>query len=482
MKKKNPFIFFIFIFILVIVSIISFIIFGVQYSIVQETRYFYNCEGSFIYELDYSHGNNNFYVDCNDYYVGKTCRGRGIESSTKLTKEETASKLCKTLSENINNSAVFQNGRVSSCTSSYDHCYRMDTNNEDMGTYAEFSWSWVFDKTLKLKYSCESTDSTTKAGLVYRVSQFDTRMKCRKIPGQEDYECGGFHTNPLNQGNIYNFNDVGEIEISYLDLLEWNKTGYDLIYVHVGCFGKYYADFLSDYVFIQDYMSFPIGLMAQCKNTDECNDGIRKEVYIDPVYKDVKWCLVRCLRDGTSGWYGNDCQGWNVGCGGNKCIVQPDGSCRDSGYTEIRQELVTEGYYTTEYHKIFDDNVYRECINNKCQKPSICGDGICDISEDCLEDCQILCNSDVFECSDGTILQRDINNDCKFPKCPTCITQDWQPSPSEYCSYEEFTQKSNCGEERTITGTKNCQNKYLVGGIVSSFLLIIAFGFRKFYK
>lgn len=483
MRKKFKLVSIIIILLFILVALISFVIYGYQYSIAQDTRYFYHCENTQIYEWDIQTDDDAFYVDCDDYYSGRKCKG-SIESTTKLQQQQVAQRMCKSASDVIENNILSLNGKTSKCQNSYDHCYRIDTNNEDMGTYAIFSWSWEIGNTIKLKYSCQSSDRTAdnQGGLVYRLSQFDTRMKCEKIPGQEDFNCGGLHTNPQNQGNEYVYEDAGQIEITYIDLLLWNKTGYDKLYVHTGCFGKYYADFNSDYVMIQDYITFPVDLIDECENTNECIEGISRDVYVEPIYNEIKWCYVLCMNDGTKGWYGDDCVGWNEGCGGNKCIYQPDGSCRPYGYTEIRKELVEPGYTKTEYHKIFDDNIYRECINGKCRIPSICGDGICDSNEDCEIDCIVTCASDVFECPDGSYVTRDANVDCQFPECPSCEDADWSPNANEICSYEEFTQISNCGNERVMTGTKNCKNKYLISGIVASLVAFSTIFFRKIYK
>ncbi|MFH0846185.1 MAG: hypothetical protein V1851_02165 [Patescibacteria group bacterium] len=39
---------------------------------------------------------------------------------------------------------------------------------------------------------------------------------------------------------------------------------------------------------------------------------------------------------------------------------------------------------------------------------------------------------------------------------PTCIATFWNPDVSSVCSGESFVQTSNCGETRTVIGTKSC--------------------------
>ena len=489
MRKRKSIILPVIILFSVCIAIFSFGYYGYQQSILSSTKYWYHCEGGLIYELNLDTDEDDYYADCNDYYVNKRCRGRNIESTVKISPEDTARLLCSDATSRLNNSVVYMNGKITECYNDYDFCYNIRTTNEDFNTNAQYSWSWITDGKVTLNYQCKSSDGVSQGGLVYRLSTYDTRITCKKKPGSEDYICGGFHTNPANQGNEYRYGDTGIIEISYIDLIDWDKTNSEFIYIHAGCFGKYYADYKGDYVLIQDYLKIPIALIDQCVTNNDCNVGLEKTIEIPPVVQETTWFQVKCNKDGVVAWRSSDRTqnddglDWNDWCSGNIEVLNE----------EVRTRVIEEGYTKTEYVKIFDDSINRECKDGRCVEPMVCGDGVCEVGENCPQDCDIPivcgdgicdmgeqciedcgCNNDTFICPNGVEVKRNPNNNCNFYECIDCVDMDWMPNAKDFCKTEEITQTSNCGNTRVVNGEKNCETRYLVVGIASTLLAIFA--------
>jgi len=80
--------------------------------------------------------------------------------------------------------------------------------------------------------------------------------------------------------------------------------------------------------------------------------------------------------------------------------------------------------------------------------------GICKYISSCSSSSQSISNyADGTNC--GTSYQ------CQGGSC-VCVDSSWSPSPSTICSGSSFTQTSNCGNTRIISGTKSCiTNVYL---------------------
>jgi cysteine-rich repeat protein len=73
--------------------------------------------------------------------------------------------------------------------------------------------------------------------------------------------------------------------------------------------------------------------------------------------------------------------------------------------------------------------------------------------EDGVEFSNIVCNADGMEldCSYDAVT---CTYGCEGDVCATCTDMDWTPDKDNYCSDTEFQQTSNCGNTRTVFGTK----------------------------
>lgn len=61
--------------------------------------------------------------------------------------------------------------------------------------------------------------------------------------------------------------------------------------------------------------------------------------------------------------------------------------------------------------------------------------------------CGGTCSGTGTYCSSGT---------CSSGSCSSCVDTTWTPLPSTICTGTDFTQTSNCGNERQSVGTKSC--------------------------
>ena len=97
------------------------------------------------------------------------------------------------------------------------------------------------------------------------------------------------------------------------------------------------------------------------------------------------------------------------------------------------------------------------CGGGSCSPGASCSFGIAHLGTDRLyKDSSVpygsSCSSQIRSCFDGTLSGSNSYTDTSC-SVQACIDSSWGPSQSSVCSGESFTQTSNCGTTRTISGT-----------------------------
>lgn len=198
---------------------------------------------------------------------------------------------------------------------------------------------------------------------------------------------------------------------------------------------------------VNDMCHFPDG--SECELwaffRGECKPGgPNPTICMVPEDCDVlKKCNVKCVP--LSGTRTNYCRVYPTEvptmkyCGSSfaMCIIDPCAKwldwpdCRwDRSGCDKDPECVTHSDCVVE-----KSCVKRMCVDGKCESPIMpeyvpprpCAKFIG--YPDCKWDysgCERPCLADIKECADGSIVKRDANNDCQFPKCPV-IDDDIKP-------------------------------------------------------
>ncbi|NQZ84353.1 MAG: hypothetical protein HRU03_01425 [Nanoarchaeales archaeon] len=97
------------------------------------------------------------------------------------------------------------------------------------------------------------------------------------------------------------------------------------------------------------------------------------------------------------------------------------------------------------------------CGGGSCSPGASCSFGIAHLGTDRLyKDSSVpygsSCSSQIRSCFDGTLSGSNSYTDTSC-SVQACIDSSWGPSQSSVCSGESFTQTSNCGTTRTVSGT-----------------------------
>lgn len=165
----------------------------------------------------------------------------------------------------------------------------------------------------------------------------------------------------------------------------------------------------------------------------------------------------------------------NPGHGGNELLVSVD------GYTMTLQEAIDNDFlvdngpsptksYTSQVLTGHSENIFVSVSGNEKTIGQAISSSLCGSGSDTYNSAITLGHdaSDIWVSIDGVemTLQSAINGG-EF----CCVDTSWTPATSTVCSGQSFTQTSDCGNTRTVTGTKCCDTSWTPAtSIVCSYL------------